>query len=800
MIKIIKIIFIFLFLFFGIFFANSFVLATYDFEVTKITTSPSTPVFNQNCSITATIKSINPEILTDDSGVGSYQYNFEDFEVSEVVLPSITPTNSIEQGDTFKYVFKGIFNNKGEKNLNFSINQNRVWPETRLTNNYKRVKVNVIPAYDLLVSSINITPANPSPNQNTKISIGIKNNGKLDLITKTGVDSFLANFDDFTIWHLTIPEISLSNKFNKGSTIKLEFEGVFVSSGNKNLNFLIDYDDSLDESNESNNEKSTTINVIPFDELDISVDSILIKNEGDGIIKGEDIEIVVTIKNTGNVSLTSSDGINRRDFKYNFDDFSENSIVYGDYPTRDKPLEPGKTFTYTFKGQYYPPGQKDVNYAIDVYDKLKESDELNNNLSNTFYIYLSQSEIDQFDLLDVSYDFISSTSAKVKWSTSKETKGELKYRRSVDNIFSIYRLTPRIEAWPKSNTMSKNHSINLDNLRPGDKYVFEIRAYRNNIEEHSDLIYFTTPKDDSIRLEGSVEESIDSGAGFANLTWNTNIISSSHVYYKKTGDDKYKSSGSNTLVSWHDVKLENLDQAIYEYYIESKISANFYKSEIGYFSLVAENSNQEINEIIENNSDRGDGSEQGNYEINMPVSNAEMYSRLKGKIILKVESSGEAYYINPSSQTMHYLGRPDDAFSVMREQGIGITNSNLEKIPVGLSNLTGPDADADGLPDLFEDAIGTDKNNKDTDGDGFNDKAELNISYNPNGLGSLSTDSSFSNTHKGKIFLQVERNGEAWYINPNDGKRYFLGRPADAFQVMRNFGLGISNNDFDSMK
>jgi len=181
------------------------------------------------------------------------------------------------------------------------------------------------------------------------------------------------------------------------------------------------------------------------------------------------------------------------------------------------------------------------------------------------------------------------------------------------------------------------------------------------------------------------------------------------------------------------------------------------------------------------------------------IKNTSMYNNLKGKIILKVEANGEAFYIHPTSNKMYYLGRPDDAFSIMREQGVGITNDNLEKIPVGLGNLTGHDTDNDGLPDLFEDAIGTNKNNIDSDGDGYDDKKELVGSYNPNGYGKIDLDNNFSDLQKGKIFLQVERNGEAWYINQDDGKRYFLGRPADAFKVMRNLGLGISNNNFDKL-
>ena len=57
----------------------------------------------------------------------------------------------------------------------------------------------------------------------------------------------------------------------------------------------------------------------------------------------------------------------------------------------------------------------------------------------------------------------------------------------------------------------------------------------------------------------------------------------------------------------------------------------------------------------------------------------------------------------------------------------------------------------------------------------------------------------FANQHKGKIFLQVQNHGEAWYVNPDNGKRYFLGRPADAFNMMRELGLGISNADFDQL-
>ncbi len=194
------------------------------------------------------------------------------------------------------------------------------------------------------------------------------------------------------------------------------------------------------------------------------------------------------------------------------------------------------------------------------------------------------------------------------------------------------------------------------------------------------------------------------------------------------------------------------------------------------------------------------GTEPDSGSDNNQANDNKLRNKLKGKIVLRVEQNGEAYYINPQDKSMHSLGRPKDAFSVMRDQGVGITNIDLKKIPIGLSNLTGPDSDKDGLPDLFEDAIGTDKENPDTDNDGHNDKQELEGQYNPNGEGKLNTNQKFAQNQEGKILLQVEGNGEAWYVNPEDNKRYFLGRPTDAFQVMRRLGLGISNRDFGELE
>jgi len=119
--------------------------------------------------------------------------------------------------------------------------------------------------------------------------------------------------------------------------------------------------------------------------------------------------------------------------------------------------------------------------------------------------------------------------------------------------------------------------------------------------------------------------------------------------------------------------------------------------------------------------------------------------KLSGRILLDVEGAGEAWYVYPEDLKRYYLGRPHDAFAIMRELGLGITELDFQKIAQA----------------------------------GMDAKGDLEI----------------ASRLSGQIVLQVEKNGEAWYINPVDLKKYFLGRPDDAFAIMRELSLGIKKRD-----
>lgn len=128
------------------------------------------------------------------------------------------------------------------------------------------------------------------------------------------------------------------------------------------------------------------------------------------------------------------------------------------------------------------------------------------------------------------------------------------------------------------------------------------------------------------------------------------------------------------------------------------------------------------------------------------IVNAEnLGKKLIGQILLNVQGNGEAWYVYPEDNKRYYLGRPADAFQIMRELGLGINEIDFQRIAQA------------GMP--------------------------------------VAGDLDLAKRLAGKIVLQVEENGEAWYIYPKDLKKYYLGRPADAFKIMRELSLGITREN-----
>ncbi len=174
--------------------------------------------------------------------------------------------------------------------------------------------------------------------------------------------------------------------------------------------------------------------------------------------------------------------------------------------------------------------------------------------------------------------------------------------------------------------------------------------------------------------------------------------------------------------------------------------------------------------------------------------------RLKGYILLQVEERGEAWYVNPDDSKRYYMKDGVVAYEMLREFGLGIADADLAKIPVGIEErFEDTDTDKDGLADRLEEGLETNLNLADTDKDGVSDGQEVKSGNNPLGAGKMAVDTNLVGRLKGKILLQVQKAGQAWYINPKDGKRYYMKNGDAAYQIMRFLSLGITNSDLEKI-
>lgn len=124
-------------------------------------------------------------------------------------------------------------------------------------------------------------------------------------------------------------------------------------------------------------------------------------------------------------------------------------------------------------------------------------------------------------------------------------------------------------------------------------------------------------------------------------------------------------------------------------------------------------------------------------------------ARVAGFILLDVQAHGEAWYVSPPTLERYYLKDGPAAYTALETFGLGITTKDLEQIPVG---ILGQHAGSN-------------------------------------------TISPFAQRLSGRILLQVEAHGEAWYVNPADHHRYYLADGEAAYAIMRFLSLGITSAD-----
>ncbi len=142
---------------------------------------------------------------------------------------------------------------------------------------------------------------------------------------------------------------------------------------------------------------------------------------------------------------------------------------------------------------------------------------------------------------------------------------------------------------------------------------------------------------------------------------------------------------------------------------------------------------------------------------NTKTSDPTLLSRVKGYILLQVQEHGEAWYVDPVSQKRSYMKDGAVAYEMMRSFGLGITDVDLDRIP------------------------------------------KLNTTEEIKNASSVCASNSLANRLKGRILLQVQQNGEAWYVYPKNCRMIYMKDGASAYEIMRYLGLGITNADLEKI-
>ena len=631
---------------------------------------------------------------------------------------------------------------------------------------------------DLSPEAITVSPEEPIVWTETEITLQARNTGTTAFTNPEIINDFFRMLGNFEASQELLPEVSASNPIEPGETYEIVYRGQYTKLGNQNLSFVVDPWDNLDELNEYNNSITARVSTSASSDIDLSIEDI--DFESDNNLPNEVGILSVTLKNNGD-AITSSLGV--YDVAQNFISkdfvFSGGSNDYSvDRPnkhiTSSYPFHAGDTLIMSWQGYFSSAGNKSLQCEVDKYNRIAETNEENNSLTKV--VVIGSDSASSYAVCDHNNDGLYNLSDIALFAGCQKTfDADDDGDHDLTDVV-LYASNHDDQTWCEQYLPECAPEAEADDY---SDYLTIVRTRVDQITQTSARVYWQA----SIGSMGEYRYAT-SMQGLNSVTWRSNNVFN---HPDQTG---------NMFASM--VTLSNLEPDT-KYYVELK---KFYMNGPNYVY----GDNKIITFITLSGGDDIDVEDEVEEDIDdsphVPVTYVDqsLTNRLRGKILLQVEDHGEAWYVRPDNGRRMYMRDGSAAYGMMRNLGLGISNADLQKIPVGIEKrFECLDSDGDGLCNKLEEGLGTDPNNSDSDGDGHDDGTEVSSNFDPLSTNKLFYDNSLINRLSGQILLQVESRGEAWYINPDDGKRYYMKDGPAAYQIMRFLSLGISNTDLSQI-
>ncbi|MFA5127162.1 MAG: hypothetical protein WC465_04190 [Patescibacteria group bacterium] len=526
---------------------------------------------------------------------------------------------------------------------------------------------------------------------------------------------------------------------------------------------------------------------------DIGVDYIQIIP--DMPIVNEPVEIKIQARNTGTTNITSQAILD------NIYKVLGNLVVTETTMPKvssANPIKPGDTFYYSFKGTYPKKRNEFISFVYNPHDTDAELSFWNNSASKWITVY----DTNLLNVIEYRAINVTKNSVRIWWRANIGSTGEYRYSKDKNALSNLSWLTEGVSNNPDVTGNMFASQVDLSGLDAGATYYIQVRKnlgsqygqltefsfVTGTVGSYSPSLDIAETRVDQLTTNSAriYWQAVNMGSnGWYRHATNTNALSNISWLNSGVSDDATVTGNINASI----VTLNNL-LADTKYYVELKKTAGIpgelsYKygapkiidfttygspgyipEEKVFVCHVMGNNKTNTLEIAKSAlaAHLAHGDKEGPCTVAAKPIKVEtgLINRVKGRILLQVESRGEAYYVKPTDGKKIYIKDGETAYGVMRDTGLGIKNVDLQKIPIG------------------------------------ND-SRLNITLPPTANAGSTTNQALVNRVKGRILLQVENNGEAWYVNPADGKRYYMKDGTAAYQIMRYLSLGISNDDLNKI-